>query len=358
MNGRNALLGLGAVLVLGATAITLDAGRGATTEPEPSDARATTTATVESRDLVVSDTYDGTLGYGPSSPVEARASGVVTGTAKAGDVVGPGGALFELDLQPTVLLTGSVPAFRELSVSSEAGADVTQLERGLVAAGFGSELLVDETFDSATSAAVLAWEEALGRFTPDGVVELGDVVFAPEPVRVSAISAAVGSQVQAGSPVIEVGSTVKVVSADVGVDATANLTPGTSVDIELPDRTDTTGTVTDVGNPTTAQATTGPGGATPTVKVTVALDDPAAAGDVDTGAVEITAERSRVDDAIATPVTALLALVEGGYAVEVVDESSQTGRRLVGVEVGAYAEGYVQVQGDGVEPGVEVVVPE
>jgi hypothetical protein len=358
VKARNAVLGLGAVLVLGATAITLDAGRGATTEPDPSEARATTTAAVESRDLVVSDTYDGTLGYGTSSPVEARAPGVVTSTAAVGDVVGPGSVLYELDLQPTVLLTGAVPAFRALSVASEAGSDVTQLEQGLVEAGFGAEVVVDETFDSATSAAVLAWEEALGRFTPDGVVELGDVVFAPEPVRVAAISAAVGSQVQAGSPVIEVGSTVKVVSAEVSVDATANLSPGASVAIELPDRSDTTGTVTDVGNPTTTQTNAGPGGATPTVTVTIALDDPASADDVDSGAVEITAERSRVDGAVAAPVTALLALVEGGYAVELVDESDPTGRRLVGVEVGAYAEGFVQVRGDGVEPGVEVVVPE
>ena len=39
------------------------------------------------------------------------------------------------------------------------------------------------------------------------------------------------------------------------------------------------------------------------------------------------------------PVEALLALAEGGYAVEVPDETSATGTRLVGVELGVFADG-------------------
>ena len=54
--------------------------------------------------------------------------------------------------------------------------------------------------------------------------------------------------------------------------------------------------------------------------------------------------------------TALLALAGGGYGVELADGDGTT--RLVGVETGVYADGYVQVTGDGIAEGASVVVPE
>ena len=54
------------------------------------------------------------------------------------------------------------------------------------------------------------------------------------------------------------------------------------------------------------------------------------------------------------PVEALLALAEGGYAVEVDDGGAAT--HLVGVELGVFADGWVEVTGD-VEAGDQVVVP-
>jgi hypothetical protein len=63
-----------------------------------------------------------------------------------------------------------------------------------------------------------------------------------------------------------------------------------------------------------------------------------------------------VHDATAVPAAALLALAEGGFAVQVPDDSSADGYRLVGVEIGAFADGWVQVTGD-VAPGDKVVVP-
>ena len=61
----------------------------------------------------------------------------------------------------------------------------------------------------------------------------------------------------------------------------------------------------------------------------------------------------QAEDALSVPVEALLALAEGGYALERPDGS------LVGVETGAFADGYVAVtptSGDLAE-GDEVVVP-
>ena len=57
---------------------------------------------------------------------------------------------------------------------------------------------------------------------------------------------------------------------------------------------------------------------------------------------------------LAVPVNALLALAEGGYAVEV----ERDGRRqLVGVETGLFADGQVEVEGEGLRAGDRVVVP-
>jgi multidrug efflux pump subunit AcrA (membrane-fusion protein) len=70
--------------------------------------------------------------------------------------------------------------------------------------------------------------------------------------------------------------------------------------------------------------------------------------------VEVEISNEEAEDALAVPVTALLALAGGGYGVEVREED---GTRVVAVETGLFADGYVQVSGDGIREGTEVVVP-
>ena len=72
--------------------------------------------------------------------------------------------------------------------------------------------------------------------------------------------------------------------------------------------------------------------------------------------VEIHVSRIAEAGATAVPAAALLALAEGGYAVEVPDAAAVTGTRLVRVEVGMFADGWVQITGD-VAPGDQVVTP-
>jgi hypothetical protein len=92
--------------------------------------------------------------------------------------------------------------------------------------------------------------------------------------------------------------------------------------------------------------------AEPTVEVTIRLP-----GDVETeldeAPVDVDVETARAEGVLAVPVQALLALAEGGYALEVVDGPGET--HLVGVETGSFADGYVEVAGDGVTEGLEVV---
>jgi hypothetical protein len=329
-------------------------------------AAATTTAAVEVRDLVVTDAYEGELGFGETEAVTAGRSGVVTGVTPVGTTVGQGDVLFHLDLQPTVLLHGEVPAFRDLNVDADPGADITQLEQALVDLGFGDGVTVDGEFTDATADAVEAWEEALGRADPDGVVMLGDVVFAPGDLRIAEVTADTGTQVQSGADVVQVTATTKVVTLGLTVDQVANVEAGTPVTITLPDDTEASGKITDVATePSSDGSSDGSsgdsggdgGGDEETYPVTVALDDAAAADAFESGTVDVAVERSRTEDATAVPVIALLALREGGYAVQVVDDTRPDGYRLVPVEVGTIADEWAQVSGDGIEAGVEVLVP-
>lgn len=318
----------------------------------------TSTAEVVQRDLVVTDSYEGKLGYGEARPYVTDRAGVVTTVAASGSTVAVGGSLFSVDFEPTVVLTGAVPAYRRLDASVGDGPDVKQLEEALVALAHGSGVTVDEHFDSGTTAAVKRWEAALDRAAPDGVVELGDVTFASGEVRIGTISADVGSRVQDGSTILEATPTAHVVTVELDASRSNELEPGTAVALTMPDGVETTGKVATIGSQSSAsdgQDQQIPGGSTnPTVPVTISLDDPTKAAPFDTGSVDVALERSREDDATAVPVEALLALVEGGYAVEVKDGAAS---RLVGVEVGTFADGFVGVTADGVQPGAEVVVP-
>jgi multidrug efflux pump subunit AcrA (membrane-fusion protein) len=88
--------------------------------------------------------------------------------------------------------------------------------------------------------------------------------------------------------------------------------------------------------------------------VVVSLDKPGDTGRLDQAPVDafITTQVRR--GVLAVPVNALLALAEGGYAVEV----ERDGRReLVGVTLGLFADGQVEVDGDGLRAGDRVVVP-
>ena len=318
----------------------------------------TGTATVERRDLVVTDSYDGSLGFGDARSYVTDRAGVVTTVAAAGTTVAAGGALFSIDFEPTVVLTGAVPAYRALDTEATDGPDVQQLEQALVDLGHGSGVTVDQDFTSGTEAAVKRWETALGRRAPDGRVELGDIVFASGPVRVGTITAEVGTRVQDGSTMLDATPTVHVVTVDLEASRSNELEPGTVVVMTMPDGVATTGTVATIGAEAepSGDGSGGPaGGGEPTVPVTITLDQPEAAASFDTGSVEVAIERSREDEVLAVPVTALLALAEGGYAVELSDSASSN--HIVGVEVGTHADGWVGITGDGIDEGVKVVVP-
>lgn len=308
------------------------------------------TAKITKRDLVVTEEVQGHLGYADGRDVTAHRAGVVTSLAAEGSTVRQGQALFAVDREPTVLLFGSVPFYRTLNTAAADGPDVRQLETALKALGYGAGLTVDDHFSSATADAVEDWESDLGRADPDGTVEPGDLVFAAGSLRVASRKTVAGAQVQGPSPVLTVTSTGKVADVDLDVDKTNLVAPGGAVTVELPDGKKTPGKVASVGTDPKA-------GDNPTVSMVVTLGKPADAKRFDSGSVTVTIEQSREKDALSVPVSALLALSGGGYALQVVDATATAGYRLTAVEVGTVTDDFAGVSGAGVRAGVDVVVP-
>jgi hypothetical protein len=90
------------------------------------------------------------------------------------------------------------------------------------------------------------------------------------------------------------------------------------------------------------------------VQVTIRLGRPAAASRLDQAPVTVGIVSARARGVLAVPVSALVALAGGGYAVEVVHGP---GGHLVAVRTGLFAQTLVQVSGPGLTAGQRVEVP-
>jgi peptidoglycan hydrolase-like protein with peptidoglycan-binding domain len=316
---------------------------------------ATTTAAVTRRDLRATEAVDGTLGYGETRLLANQRQGTVTALPEEGSVVTRGRSLYRVDGKPVPLLYGRLPAWRALSVGVDDGPDVRQLEQSLVALGYDPDraVTVDSHFTWATRAAVRRWQEALG-LEETGSVQPGDAVWQPGPVRVASRKAAVGDSARPGSPVLEVTDTTRRVTIDLDASRQPYVHAGDRVDLELPGGRTTTGRVASVGKVATVPAGDGTGEGDPTVELVVSLDHPKATGRLDQAPVDASITTEVRKGVLAVPVSALLALAEGGYAVEVERDGH---RQLVGVETGLFADGQVEVEGQGLRAGDRVVVP-
>jgi multidrug efflux pump subunit AcrA (membrane-fusion protein) len=286
-----------------------------------------------------------------------------TGLAAAGAEVDQGQPLYWIDGRPVPLLYGAMPAFRVMR-QGVSGADVRQLEQDLIALGDASaaNLAADGDFTSADAAAVRRWQAALG-VAQTGAVNLGDAVFLPGPIRVTALHAATGGAVQGGQPVLDYTSTTRQVTVALSPSLSAQVAAGNAVTIDLPDgHTRLAGKVADVGTVATAASEPG-GGPAPTqngapqamIGVTVTFDDPSSVTALDQAPVTVDITTQSVQGVLAVPVSALLALAGGGYGVEAVDSDGQ--QRLVTVQTGIFDNSQVQVSGAGLTAGMNVVVP-
>jgi peptidoglycan hydrolase-like protein with peptidoglycan-binding domain len=354
---RRLIAAAGAVVLLAAAVAVAQAAR--RQPPAENGALPPHTAKVVRTSLVESQTVPGTLGYGRVTPLSTVFAGTVTSVPAEGATVGRGQTLFEVDNHPVVLMLGRLPAYRAMAPGS-VGPDVAQLERNLAALGYRG-MTVDNRYTASTAGAVRSWQRDAG-LPRTGVIELGRVTFLPAPVRVDGVVAVAGQQIAPGATVLNYTGTTRVVSVDLDVALVPLASRGAKVSVSVPGREPVDGTVASVGAAIQEQEDgagsdsggQGPGGGqgdaadAPTVLVTIAVTDQRALGAVTGAPVRVNLVAQRRDDVLAVPVAALLALPGGAYGVEVVTGSTT---RVVQVETGLFADGLVEISGDGLAEG-------
>jgi hypothetical protein len=331
----------------------------------PDNGAAISLATVVQRSLSSQTSVDGSLGYAGHYTVIGQAHGTVTALPTIGQVVEQGQVLYQVDGHPVVLLYGSTPAYRTLADAATAadvtGSDVRQLNADLVALGYasGSDLNPSsDEFSWATTAAIEKLQKRLG-VDQTGTLTLGQVVFLPTAARITSLSATLGAP--ATGPVLTATSTTRQVVVDLHATQQSQIKAGDPVTITLPNNQTTSGRVSSVGKvattPTGSGSNSGSGSSAPTVEVDITPTDASATGTLDQAPVQVAITTATVSNALVVPVTALLALAGGGYAVEAVEADGR--HHLMPVFLGLFddADGLVQVTGSDLAAGQRVVVP-
>jgi peptidoglycan hydrolase-like protein with peptidoglycan-binding domain len=237
-------------------------------------------------------------------------------------------------------------ALIEDSDEATAEADVLQLQVALARLGYS--IPTSGTIDPATTAAVEAWQADIGAEV-DGVVDLGEVIFLPEPVRVTEAILTVGSPVNDGSAVLATSDSASVVLVDLPAEDQDLLSLGLEVVVEMPNGEEVAAFVIEISG----IATRTDNGVV--FETTIELVDASVGAELDQAPVDVLVVTDSREQVLAVPVTALLALAEGGYAVEIDRGSGALG--LVAVEPGLYADGWVEVVSTGLSAGDRVVVP-
>lgn len=312
----------------------------ADTEPAPATAAVTRTTLTQTQQV------NGTLDYGEPVTVNGPGNGVITWLPVAGAVIGRGRPVYKVDNRPVSLFYGGLPLYRQLR-AGDTGDDVHEVESNLAALGY-TGFTVDKSYSASTAAAVRKWQKATGR-PQTGVFDPADVVRSPSPLRVNTLIKRLGDRVD--GPVLTYTGTTRMVRIALDVGLQGLVKRGITATVTLPDGKTVDGTVATVGSVATAgQAPADPA----TIAVTVTLADQSALGTLDQAPVAVKLVSASVPDALTVPVAALVALAEGGYGVQVVTGSTS---RYVPVQLGMFANGRVQITGDGITEGTLVGVP-
>ncbi|MBN9747619.1 peptidoglycan-binding protein [Amycolatopsis sp. A1MSW2902] len=331
------------VVVLGTTSAVVLTHVASGGEPAAA-AKPVATAEVTKSDLKEEENATGKLGYGKESALSGKKNGTVTWLPGRGDVLGRGKTAYTVDAKPVPLFYGTLPFYRVLNDGVDKGPDVKELEENLKALGYGGFGTPDEKFTSATATALKRWQKSLG-LAQTGTFDPADVVLAPGEIRVSSVTGQLGGP--GAGEVFKYTGTARVVEAELDATKQSVAVKGAKVSVSLNGRT-LTGTITDLGNTAAEDKETGKA----KVTVQIQVDDPAAAGDVVDVPVSVRFTKEVHQDVLVVPVGALVALAEGGYAVEI-DEQGK--RRLVGVETGLFSGGQVEVKAAGLHAGQRVV---
>jgi hypothetical protein len=315
--------------------------------PEPAAAPppAVKTTTVRKGDLTNTRTLQAQLGFGTARPVKG-ATGTVTKLPATGQATELGKELYRVDDQPVVVFFGATPLFRALDTPGVKGSDVAVVMDNLAALGYSvGTRPQDATKAELTPRVVEAlkkWQKALG-VEQTGVLAPGRVLVLDRPMRVGTVKAQLGEP--AAEELFELTPTTRLVSLQVAVSEAGVLKADLPVTIVRPDNRAVPAKVTSV-RPVAAPADNGGG---PKADVVVTPDNPADVEDLDTAPVRLTVTTESRTGVLTVPLAALVALKEGGYAIQLPSGG------LKAVRTGLYSQDKVEISGDGVTDGLEVV---
>ncbi|ONI78987.1 hypothetical protein ALI144C_28185 [Actinosynnema sp. ALI-1.44] len=334
-------LGVGAAVVL------TQVGTGKAVAGPQAPAPAETTQ-VTKADLADRRSVSGKLGYGAETTLPGRKQGTITGLPAIGDVLDRGKPVYQVDAKPVPLFHGQIPLYRPVGPGMTNGPDVKLIEENLKALGYGGFGTPDEKFTDATANAVKKWQKA-NKLDQNGTIAVGDVVITPDSFRVSTIVASLGAQ--GTTDVLKYTGGSRGVIAQIKAEQRDSAKPGSKVTVNIGGK-QVTGTVKQV---TLAPPDNNPApGQSPDSKfdVSISLDDAGSVTAPDGSTVDVRFTVSSQKGVLTVPVGALLALAEGGYALQVVEGES---RRLIPVKTGLFADGKVEVSGPDVREGMRVV---
>ncbi len=292
----------------------------------------------------------GTVGRGEPAVLPIDSQGIVTWVPEQDHVLTDGDIALRIDNRPITLAAGTTPLYRELRLvgsgerdeagnrlGHQKGFDVEQLQQFLLDSGFDDDgkLEVDADFGPSTKRAVQDWQEAVGH-PATGRVDRSQLVFIDGDIIVEQTPAV-------GQPftTLTVSEPAQTVTATVPAAKRSFFIEGATVDIET-DGNHIEGTVTD------ATRITGVDGST-SYEIEISIDAELA-DNVET--VDVTATKTIATDVLTVPVRALLALAEGGWAVEV---AGPNGAELNRVELDQVVDTTAAITG--MDEGTEVLVP-
>ncbi|MEU1269541.1 hypothetical protein [Streptomyces sp. NPDC005799] len=389
---RRVVIGVVAVAVVAASALTVTAWQNGGGRPASGGAAVhTATAVVTRSDLSNAQTLDGNLGYGRATTVKGGKNGLLTWLPATGATVRRGRPLYRVDNVPVPLFYGGTPLYRTLEARDTTGPDVRTVADNLRALGYdigvqpavGTWVTPRHITPTATAspssapssaspsapvapstpvqvkrgdgvltagliAAIKRWQTAAG-MPATGVLGVGDVLVLSGAVRVEGVQAQLADP--ADGTLMTVTSTAKSVTVQVDPGEAGSMKRGDTVTVSLPDGSTAPGTIASIGATVrTTDASNGDDSSgQPRLTVGIDLRDTAAVRGLNSAPVQVKFTSETREGVLTVPIGALTALREGGYAVQL------PGGRLVAVKTGMFSKGVVEISGAGISAGTRVV---
>jgi hypothetical protein len=340
---RNTVIAAGVLVATGATVLLV---QGRPSEQAPVVPPSVRTVTVQRADLANTASLSANIGFGPPRPVKGTGTGTVTKLPAVGEVAERGKELFRVDDQPVIAFFGATPLFRKLEAPGTKGSDVAVMIDNLAALGYQAgprpKDATKAEYTPRLIEAVKRWQRSLG-LEPTGAIEPGRVFVLDGPVRVSVVKAQLGVSVT--EELFEVTSTTRLVTAQVLSTDAGPAKTEMPVVIVRPDAKEVPGKITSVTYLPPAQD----GAGAPKVEIVVIPDRAGDVSDVDTAPAQIKITTESRTDVLTVPLEALVALKEGGYAVQL------PSGELKAVQTGLYSQNKVEISGADIVDGMRVV---